>query len=156
MATAPSFTQEPTVDVGTVPTNQATTSTTASNMRLGTAGDSNYTLVCGYPGVAAGSGVGKRINRVRVSRATSGTTAMNQGVLCFYYKANMATTGGNDYKLISEVYVPSAFFSQTTSFETFEISDLVGFVLPGGSGIYANYLVNTVGSLIVTTEGGLL
>lgn len=156
MAGAPSFTQEPTVDVGVVPLNQGTSSTVASSMRAGTAGDSLYTLVCGYEGVAPGGGVGKRINRVRVCRSNSGTAQISAGVLCFYYKANTSTTGANDYRIITEVYVPSSYFSQTSAYEIIEVHDLVGLVLPGGSGIYANYSSNTTGSLIVMTEGGLL
>jgi hypothetical protein len=156
MATSPSFTQTPTVDVGVIPLNQATSTTIASNMRAGTAGDSLYTLVCGYAGETPGPGVGKRISRARVCRSNNATNSISSGVVCFYYKANTATTGANDYRLLTEVFIPSSNFSQSTSYEVIEVFDLVGFVLPGGSGIYANYLTNTFGSLIVTVEGGLL
>lgn len=156
MASAPQFTSEPTVDYGTVPTNLATSSTVASNMRAGTAGDSNYTLVCPGPSGSPSAGVGKRLGRVRVYRTFSGTSAMSAGVLCLYYKANTSLTGQNDYVLISEVFMTGVSPSQTTAVDYIEVYELNGFVLPAGSGIYANYLTNTYGSIKVTSEGGLL
>lgn len=156
MASAPQFTSEPTVDYGSVPTNQATSSTVASNMRAGTAGDSNYTLVCPGPSGSPSAGVGKRLGRVRLYRAFSGTTTMSQGVVCFYYKANTALTGQNDYVLMSEVMLAGVSPSQTNANDYVEVYDLNGFVLPAGSGIYANYLTSTSGTIKVLCEGGLL
>lgn len=157
MATAPQFTSQPTVDFGVVPAGQATTTTIASNMRNGSAGDSNYTLVAAGPSGSPAAGVGKRIARVKAFRNFNGTNTFSAGVLAFYYKANTATTGQNDYRLISEVFINTLSFSGTTAQDIVEVYDLVGLVLPAGSGIYCNFLSsNTSANLTVCVEGGLL
>lgn len=156
MASSPQFTSEPTIDYASIPVNQGTSSTVQSNMRNGTAGDSLYTLVASGPSGSAGAGVGKRITRVKATPACSGTSALSNSVLCFYYKRNTALTNNNDYVLLAEVFVPYTSFNTGVATESLEVYELAGLVLPGGSGIYANYLGNTSGSVKVVVEGGLL
>jgi hypothetical protein len=85
----------------------------------------NSVEITAGPNVAAGVGVGKRINRI-VIHATSTTT---NGMVRFWLSLDSGTTK----RLILEKGVPAITASGTLSAFRAEVPELVGLILPGGT-----------------------
>jgi hypothetical protein len=129
------------------PTLESVTFSTANTDRTGATG--SYTLVCSGPATPAANGVGKRIERVVITRtvAASPTTAT---VVCFF----LSYDGGTTKFLITEwnltAYTASTSSSQVVVFA----NDLTGLVLPGSTGgqavqLYASTQAATAVNVIV-------
>lgn len=140
MATTAQYVTQPIVD-------QAQVSAANTNRD----GSGTTVLIAAGPAVAAASAVGKRIQRVRITRpGTSSNT-----VVVFYYSPDAGTTK----RSITEVNVPAYTASTTSPQVTVEVPDLVGFILPGQTGgssteIYASTTIAT--TLNIHIESGLL
>jgi hypothetical protein len=140
MSTTAQYAAQPALDIAQV--------SAANTNRDGTG---TTVLVASGPATAAGAGVGKRINRVTISRPG---TSINT-VVCFY----VSFDGGATKRLISEWNVPAYSASTTTPQATVYALDLAGYVLPGSTGgiavqLYASTQVATTLNIIV--ESGLL
>jgi hypothetical protein len=141
MATTAQYTAEPIVEVSQV---------SAAN----TARDGSGTLVdvCVAPAIAPAPGVGKRIQRVTLSRA--GTTAAS--VVTFFY----TTDGGTTNRLICEVAVPAYTASNTAAQIEVYVPQLVGFTLPGdlsgNTKIRAAVTIAVASPINIVVESGLL
>ena len=134
------------------PTLESVTFSTANTDRTGATG--SYTLCCSGPATAAGSGVGKRIERVTITRtvASSPTTAT---VVCFF----LSYDGGTTKYLVSE-WIVTAFTASTSAAQVVVFAaDLTGFILPGATGgqavqLYASTQAAT--GINVTVQSALL
>lgn len=114
MAAAAQYTAAPILDfvqISTANTNRDGTGT------IGT--------VATGPATAAGNGVGKRINRVRIKAA--GTTTA--GMIRFY----VSNDGGTTKRMITEVPVSAITVGASTAAFEAEVPALVGLILPGSS-----------------------
>ena len=134
------------------PTLESVTFSTANTDRTGATG--SYTLVCSGPATAAANGVGKRIERVVLTRAMP-TTPSTATVVCFF----LSYDGGTTKYLITEwnlaAYTASTSASQVIVFA----NDLTGLVLPGSTGgqavqLYASTQAAT--AVNVTVQSALL
>lgn len=114
MAVTAQYTAQPILEYSQVTT--ADTSRTAPT---------NSVEITAGPNVAAGSGVGKRINRI-VVHGTSNTT---NGMIRFWLSLDSGTTK----RLILEKGVAAITVSATLSAFRMEVPELVGMVLPGGT-----------------------
>jgi len=137
MATQPQYTTQPIleyVQISTINTNRDGTGT------LGT--------VCTGPNTSAANGVGKRIIRLAV-QATVTTTA---GVIRFFISNDNGTTK----RLVCEKIVPAVTPSTTVAAWRVEVPELVGLILPGGTGniLYAGTEKGEAFNIIC--ESGLL
>jgi hypothetical protein len=137
MATTAQFTAQPIIDIAQV--------STANTSRDGTG---TIVTVATGPASAAGSGVGKRINRV-VVHATGTTTA---GVIRFFVSLDSGTTN----RLILERLVPAITPSTSTVAFRSEIGELVGMILPGGGAAMIRASTNNAETFNITVESGLL
>lgn len=141
MATTAQYTAEPIVEIAQV--------STANTARDGTG---TLVDVCVAPSTAAGAGVGKRIQRVTLSRA--GTTAAS--VVTFFY----TTDGGVTNNLICEVSVPSYTASTTSGQVEVYVPQLVGFTLPGDNSgntkLRAAVTIAVASPINIVVESGLL
>jgi hypothetical protein len=141
MATTAQYTAQPIVE-------QAQVSAANTNR------DGTGTLVdvCIAPNTAPGAGVGKRIQRVTLSRA--GTTAA--AVVTFFY----TTDGGVTNNLICEVAVAAYTASNTAAQVEVYVPQLVGFTLPGdntgNTKIRAAVTIAVASPINITVESGLL
>ena len=141
MATSAQFTSQPILEYAQGLT--ADSSTTAPT---------NFVTVCSGPAVAAGSGVGKRINRVAIV-ATATTTATT---IRFF----VSTDNGTNKRLIVEKIIPAVTVTAgTTACPRQEVPELIGLILPGGTGastcsLFASTSVSATTNFIV--ESGLL
>lgn len=115
MATQPQYTAQPILEYVQINTANANRDGT------GTLG----TLTTG-PNVSAGSGVGKRI--IRVTVCSTGTTAA--GVIRFF----LSNDNGTTKRLLCEKIVPAVTPSTTLAAWRTEVAELVGLILPGGTG----------------------
>lgn len=110
------------------------------------------TTVCSGPAVAAASGVGKRINRVTIvpTATTSATT------IRFFITLDNGTTK----RLLVEKIIPAVTVTAgSTAVPRQEVPELVGLILPGGTGgstcsLIASTSVTATTNIIV--ESGLL
>jgi hypothetical protein len=137
MATTAQFTAQPIIDIAQV--------STANTNRDGTG---TIVTVATGPASSAGSGVGKRINRVIV-HATGTTTA---GVIRFFVSLDSGTTN----RLILERLVPAITPSTSTVAFRSEIGELVGMILPGGGAAMIRASTNNAETFNITVESGLL
>jgi hypothetical protein len=137
MATTAQYTAQPILEYAQVTT--ADTSRTAPT---------NSVEITAGPNVTAGAGVGKRITRITV-HATVTTTA---GMIRFFASLDSGTTK----RLILEKPVPAITVSATASAFRFEVPELVGLILPGGTAnkIYASTEKSETFNIVV--ESGLL
>jgi hypothetical protein len=141
MATAAQFTSQPSLEYAQGLT--ADSSLTAPT---------NSVTVCSGPAVTAGSGVGKRINRVSIvpTATTSATT------IRFFITNDNGTTK----RLLIEKIIPAVTVTAgSTAVPRQEVPELVGLILPGGTGsstcsLIASTSVSAVTNIIV--ESGLL
>ena len=109
------------------PILESVTFSTANTDRTGAAG--TYALVCSGPATAAAAGVGKRIERVTITR-TVAATPTTATVICFF----LSYDGGTTKFLISE-WVVTAYTASTSSAQVVVFAtDLTGIVLPGSTG----------------------
>jgi len=141
MATTAQYTAQPIIEYAQVATadSSLTAPTTSS-------------LVCSGPAVSAANGVGKRIIRVSIvpTATTSATT------IRFFISLDNGTTK----RLLVEKIVPAVTATAgTTPVPRQEVPELVGLVLPGGTGsstvsIYASTSVSATTNIIV--ESGTL
>jgi hypothetical protein len=112
----------------------------------------NSVTVCSGPAVAAGSGVGKRINRVTIT-PTATTTATT---IRFFISLDNGTTK----RLLVEKIIPAVTVTAgSTAVPRQEVPELVGLILPGGTGASTCSLIVST-SVTATTniivESGLL
>ena len=141
MATSAQFTAQPILEYGQVTT--ADSSLTAPT---------NSTTICSGPATAAGSGVGKRINRVSIV-PTATTTATT---IRFF----VTTDNGTTKRLLVEKIIPAVTVTAgSTAVPRQEVPELVGLILPGGTGastcsLIASTSVTATTNIIV--ESGLL
>lgn len=124
MATTAQFVSQPVLEI-----TQIVSANTARD------GTGTMSLVCAGPTTTSGAGVGKRINRVIV-QATGTTTA---GMVRFF----VSNDGSVNDRLITEKPISAITPSATITAYRSEVSELVGFVLPGAvsgstSGIWAS------------------
>ena len=117
MATQAQYVAQPIVDVAQV--------TAANTARDGTG---TIVTVASGPTTAPGSGVGKRITRVTITRGMA-TGASAATVVCLFYSPDNGTTN----RLIAEVVVPAYTASTTAAQTVVEIPSLIGFVIPGAA-----------------------
>lgn len=112
----------------------------------------NFVTVCSGPAVAAGSGVGKRINRVVIC-PTATTTATT---IRFF----ISTDNGTTKRLLVEKIIPAVTVTAgSTAVPRQEVPELIGLILPGGTGgttcsLFASTSVSAATNIIV--ESGLL
>lgn len=141
MATTAQYTAQPIVEIAQVQT--------ANTARDGTGTIVDVSIA---PNVAPGPGVGKRIQRVTLSRA--GTTAAT--VVTFFY----TTDNGVTNRLICEVAVPAYTASTTTAQVEVYVPMLVGFTIPGdntgNTKLRAATQVAVASPINITVESGLL
>jgi hypothetical protein len=142
MATTAQYTAQPIIEYA-----QLTTLDTALNNPT-----TAPVLICSGPAVSAANGVGKRILRVSIV-ATATTTATT---IRFF----ISTDNGTNKRLLVEKIVPAVTVTAgTTPVPRQEVPELVGLVLPGGTGastcsIYATTSVTANTNIIV--ESGTL
>jgi|688.fasta_scaffold137063_2 hypothetical protein len=137
MATSAQFTAQPIleyVQISTANTNRDGTGT------LGT--------VCTGPNTSAGNGVGKRIFRV-VVQSTGTTTA---GVVRFF----ISNDNGSSIRMVCEKIVPAVTPSTTVAAWRTEVAELVGMILPGGTGNILYASTNNAETFNVICESGTL
>jgi len=137
MATTAQFTAQPNLEYSQV--------TTANTNRDGTG---TIVTIASGPATSAGNGVGERISRVLV-QATGTTTA---GVIRFYLSLDNGTTN----RLICEKLVPAITPSTTVAAYRMEVSELVGFILPGGGQALLRASTNNTETFNIVVESGLL
>ena len=109
------------------PTLESVTFSTANTDRTGNTG--SYTIVCSGPSTAAANGVGKRIERVTITRSVP-TTPTLATVVCFF----LSYDGGATKFLVSEWIVTSYTASTSSAQVVVFAADLTGLVLPGATG----------------------
>jgi hypothetical protein len=134
------------------PTLESVTFSTANTDRTGASG--SYTLVCSGPATAAGSGVGKRIERVVITR-TVASSPTSSTVVAFF----LSYDGGTTKFLITEWNLIAYTASTTSSQVVVFANDLTGLVLPGSTGgqavqLYASTQAAT--AVNVTVQSALL
>lgn len=141
MATQPQYTAQPIIDIGQVTT--ADSSLTAPT---------NSTVIASGPAVVAATGVGKRILRVTIcpTATTSATT------IRFFITTN---NGTNKYLLVEKIIPAVTISAGATAVPRQEVPELVGLILPGGTGsstcsIIASTSVTATTNIII--ESGLL
>jgi hypothetical protein len=119
-----------------------------SNANTNRDGSGTLGTVCTGPNVSAGNGVGKRIFRVTVQ--TTGTTTA--GVIRFF----ISNDSGSTKHLICEKIVPAITPSTSVAAWRTEVAELVGLILPGGTGnvLYAG--TNNAETFNVICESGTL
>lgn len=141
MATSAQFTSQPILEYAQgVTADSSLTSPTS------------FVTVCSGPAVAAGTGVGKRINRVSIvpTATTSATT------IRFF----VSTDNGTNKRLIVEKIIPAVTVTAgSTAVPRQEVPELIGLILPGGTGastcsLFASTSVSATTNIIV--ESGLL
>lgn len=141
MASTAQYTAQPILEYAQVTTaDSSLTSPTTS------------TTVCSGPAVTAASGVGKRINRVCIvpTATTSATT------IRFFITLDNGTTK----RLLVEKIIPAVTVTAgSTAVPRQEVPELVGLILPGGTGgstcsLIASTSVTATTNIIV--ESGLL
>jgi hypothetical protein len=141
MATTAQYTAQPIVEIAQVQV--------ANTSRDGTG---TLVDVSVAPNVAPGAGVGKRIQRVTLSRA--GTTAAT--VVTFFY----TTDNGVTNRLICEVVVTAYTASNTAAQVEVYVPQLVGFTIPGdntgNTKLRAATTVAVANPINITVESGLL
>lgn len=143
MASTAQYVAQPIVDIGQV--------LTANTARDGTG---TIVTIASGPTTAPGSGVGKRVTRVSITRSqTTGSSAAT--VVCFFYSPDNGTTN----RLIAEVAVPAYTVSTTSAQVVVEVPSLIGFVIPGAATnapcIRASTQVVQTAALNVIIESGL-
>jgi hypothetical protein len=141
-----------TAQYAATPTLESVTFSTANTDRTGATG--SYTLVCSGPATAAGSGVGKRIERVVITR-TVATTPTTATVVCFF----LSYDGGTTKFLLTEWNLTAYTASTTASQVVVFANDLTGLVLPGSTGgqavqLYAS--TQAAAAVNVTVQSALL
>ena len=137
MATTAQFTAQPIIDIAQV--------STANTSRDGTG---TIVTVATGPASTAGSGVGKRLNRV-VVHATGTTTA---GVIRFFVSLDSGTTN----RLICEKLVPAVTPSTSVPAFRMEVGELTGIILPGGGAAVLRASTNNAETFNILVESGLL
>lgn len=140
MATTAQFVSQPTLEI-----SQISTLNTARD------GTGTISLVCAGPTTTSAAGIGKRINRVIV-QATGTTTP---GMVRFFISNDGSVTD----RLITEKPISAITPSGTIAAYRSEVSELVGFVLPGAvsgstSGIWAS--TNNGETFNIIVESGIL
>jgi hypothetical protein len=140
MASSAQYVAQPVVDVAQV--------LTANTARDGTG---TIVTVASGPTIAPGSGVGKRVTRVSISRSGASVAT----VVCLFYSPDNGTTN----RVIAEVAVPAYTISTTAAQVVVEVPSLIGFVIPGAATnapcIRASTQVAQALALNVTIESGL-
>lgn len=137
MATTAQYTAQPIlehVQISTANTNRDGTGT------MGT--------ICTGPNTTAGVGVGKRIFRITV-QATVTTTA---GVVRFF----ISTDNGTTKRMICEKIVPAITPSTTIPAWRVEVPELVGLIIPGGTGNILYASTNNAETFNIICESGTL
>jgi hypothetical protein len=141
MATTAQYTSQPIIDIGQVTTaDSSLTGPTAS------------AVIASGPAVAAGAGVGKRIFRVTMC-PTATTTATT---IRFF----LSLDNGTNKRLLVEKIIPAVTVTAgSTAVPRQEVPELVGLILPGGTGastcqLIASTSVNATTNIIV--ESGQL
>lgn len=137
MATSAQFTAQPIleyVQVSTANTNRDGSGTLAT--------------VCTGPNTAAANGVGKRIFRVTIA-STATTTA---GVIRFF----LSNDNGSTKRMICEKIVPVVTPSTTVAAWRTEVAELVGLILPGGTGNILYASTNNAETFNIFCESGTL
>ena len=141
MATTAQFAAQPIIDIGQGLT--ADSSLTAPT---------NFTTIASGPAVAAANGVGKRITRVTIcpTATTSATT------IRFF----LTLDNGTNKRLLVEKIIPAVTVTAgSTAVPRQEVPELVGLILPGGTGASTCSLIVST-SVTATTniivESGLL
>ncbi len=134
------------------PTLESVTFSTANTDRTGATG--SYTLVCSGPATAAAAGVGKRIERVVITRTVASTPTVATVVGFF-----LSYDGGTTKYLITEWNLTAYTASTTASQVVVFANDLTGLVLPGSTGgqavqLYASTQAAT--AVNVTVQSALL
>ena len=121
MATTAQFTAQPILEYVQIVTSNTNRDGTGT---MGT--------VSTGPATTAGNGVGKRIFRVTVQSVQT-TTA---GVIRFF----LTTDGGTTRRMVCEKIVPAVTPSTSVAAWRTEVAELVGLILPGGTGniLYAS------------------
>jgi len=140
MATTAQYTAQPILEY-----------TQISTANTGRDGSGTLGTVASGPAVSAANGVGKRILRVTVA-STATTTA---GVIRFFISNDNGTTK----RLIVEKIVPAVTPSTSVAAWRTEVPELVGMILPGGTGgntviLYAG--TNNAETFNVICESGTL
>lgn len=137
MATQSQFVSTPVIDFASLGT--ANTDATST---------SGMVTIAGGPTTAAGAGVGKRIARVTV--AIPGSASV--GTIRFY----VSSDSGSTQSIIGELFVPATTGTSTSSMFMATVPQLIGLMLPGGSGpaclLRAKSTINT--GVQVTVESG--
>lgn len=149
MATQPQYTAQPILEYATL------SSTHVNTARDGSGTSSTFSLIASGPAVAQASGVGKRILRVSLVEVQAAVGAGTANVVRFF----ISTDNGTTKRLICEKAVPAVTSSTTAIGYRTEVPELVGLVLPGGTGastisLYAN--LHTSANYHITVESGQL
>ena len=137
MATQPQYTTQPILEYVQV--------TTANTNRDGSG---TLATVCTGPNTSAGNGVGKRIFRVTI-QSTATTTA---GVIRFF----LSTDNGTSKRMICEKIVPAVTPGTTIAAWRTEVAELVGLILPGGTGNILYATTNNTETFNIFVESGTL
>jgi len=140
MATTAQYTAQPILEY-----------TQISTANTGRDGSGTLGTVASGPAVTAANGVGKRL--LRVSVCAAGTTTA--GVIRFF----ISNDNGSTKRMVCEKLVPAVTPSTTVSAFRTEVPELVGMILPGGTGgntviLYAG--TNNAETFNVICESGTL
>lgn len=111
-------------------------------------GSGTLATVCTGPNTAAANGVGKRIFRVTI--ASTATTAA--GVIRFF----LSNDNGSTKRMICEKIVPAVTPSTTVAAWRTEVAELVGLILPGGTGNILYASTNNAETFNIFCESGTL